>query len=161
MKLTGNCEDSVSHSILEKMFSRQYKSTYVNVTQCGKGSNGKNYDKSEYPEDVIYEYFSKPEIAKVQFMMTVKKPDYSDDATDKNYIYDKTDEDYPEDAIHEVHIYDETNEDYTDEDFFYDKTDEDYSQSTIDEDCAHPQFPRWLQSAASIVLLQWPPYCLQ
>ena len=51
-------------------------------------------------------------------MMTVKKPDHSDDATDKYYIHDKTDEDSPEDAIHEVHIYDETNEDYSDEDFF-------------------------------------------
>ena len=51
-------------------------------------------------------------------MMTVKKPDHSDDATDEDYINDKTDEDYPEDAIHEVHIYDETDEDYSDEDFF-------------------------------------------
>ena len=50
--------------------------------------------------------------------MTVKKPDHSDDATDEDYINDKTDEDYPEDAIHEVHIYDETDEDYSDEDFF-------------------------------------------
>ena len=50
--------------------------------------------------------------------MTVKKPDNSDDATDEDYINDKTDEDYPEDAFHEVHIYDETNEDYSDEDFF-------------------------------------------
>ena len=50
--------------------------------------------------------------------MTVKKPDNSDDATDEDYINDKTDEDYPEDAIHEVHIYNETNEDYSDEDFF-------------------------------------------
>ena len=94
--------------------------------------------------------------------MTVKKPDNSDDATDDDYINDKTDEDYPEDAIHEIHIYDET---IVWRLFwwrlFYDKTDEDYPENTIDEDCAHPQFPRWLQSAASIVLLQWPPYCLQ
>ena len=44
--------------------------------------------------------------------MTVKKPDNSDDATDEDYINDKTDEDYPEDAFHEVHIYDQTIEDY-------------------------------------------------
>ena len=93
--------------------------------------------------------------------MTVKKPDNSDDATDEDCINDKTDEDYPEGAIHEVHIYDEINEDYSDEDFFSDNTDEDYPENTIDEDCAHPQFLHWLQSAASIVLLQWPPYCLQ
>ena len=88
------------------------------IYKCGKGSNDKNYDKSEYPENVIYEYFSKPQIPKVQLMMTVKKPDHSDDATDEDYINDKTDEDSPEDAIHEVHIYPETNEDYSDENFF-------------------------------------------
>ena len=80
-------------------------------------------------------------------MMTVKKPDNSDDATDEDYINDISDEDYPEDAIDEDHI--------------YDKTDEDFSEDAIDEDCPHPQLPRWLRSAASIVLLQWPPYCLQ
>ena len=44
-------------------------------------------------------------------MMTVKKPDNSDDATDEDYINDKTDEDYPEDAIDGDHIYDKTDED--------------------------------------------------